>query len=112
MILGNRSNPFTANTSSSGGRRDHHQKLSAMQIMRLVGETFVQFSDHKFININIFKHPYSSTLSELCSQDKQDVEIFQLLLAATEKVSDQQFDRAIRLVIQCRNSASCTGLLV
>nr|GMD68879.1 DELLA protein RGL1-like [Ipomoea batatas] len=75
-ILGNRSNPFAATTSSSGGGRDHHQKLSAMQIVRLAGERFVQFSDHK---------------------------------AAAEKVSEQQFDRAIRLVSQCRNSASCTG---
>nr|GMD60895.1 DELLA protein RGL1-like [Ipomoea batatas] len=108
-ILGNRSNPFAATTSSSGGGRDHHQKLSAMQIVRLAGERFVQFSDHKFININIFKHPYSSTLSELCSQDKQDVELVQLLLAAAEKVSEHQFDRAIRLVSQCRNTASCTG---
>nr|GMD09440.1 40S ribosomal protein S21-like [Ipomoea batatas] len=50
-ILGNRSNPFAANTSSSGGVRDHHQKLSAMQIV-----------------------------------------------AAAEKVSNQQYDRAIRFV--------------
>nr|GME19816.1 DELLA protein RGL1-like [Ipomoea batatas] len=45
----------------------------------------------------------------MCSQDKQDVELVQLLLAAAEKVSNQQFDRAIRLVSQCRNIASCTG---
>ncbi|XP_019162025.1 PREDICTED: DELLA protein RGL1-like [Ipomoea nil] len=108
-ILGNRPNSLAAAASSGDGGRDHHQKLSAMQIVRLAGERFVQFSDHKFININIFKHPYSSTLSELCSQDKQDVELVQLLLAAAEKVSDHQFDRAIRLVSQCRNSASCTG---
>nr|GMC95759.1 DELLA protein RGL1-like [Ipomoea batatas] len=108
-ILGNHLNPFAANTSSSGGGRDHHQKLPAMQIMRLAGERFVQFSNHRFININIFKHPHSSTLSELCSQDKQDVELVQLILAAIEKVSDKQFDRPIRLVSQCQNSASCTG---
>lgn len=67
------------------------QKLFTEKIMRLAGERFIEFSSQKFININLLVHPYGSALSHLTSEEKQDVELAQLLLAAAEKVSCQQY---------------------
>ncbi|MCD9641999.1 hypothetical protein HAX54_028585 [Datura stramonium] len=86
-----------------------HHKLSAMQIMRLAGERFIQFSSNKFININNLLHPYGSALSDLSPEDNQDVELAQILLAAAEKVSDQQHDCARKFLSQCQPLASNTG---
>ncbi|XP_060216792.1 DELLA protein RGL1-like [Lycium barbarum] len=86
-----------------------YQKLSTMQIMRLAGERFIQFSSNKFININSLLHPYGSALSDLSPEDNQDVELAQILLAAAEKVSDQQYDRARKFLGQCQPLASSTG---
>ncbi|OIT08035.1 PREDICTED: DELLA protein RGL1-like [Nicotiana attenuata] len=90
-------------------RTNAYQKLSAMQIMRLAGERFIQFSSNKFININNLLHPYGSALSNLSQEDNQDVELAQILLAAAEKVSDQQYDRARKMLSQCQPHASNTG---
>lgn len=85
------------------------QKLFTEKIMRLAGERFIEFSSQKFININLLVHPYGSALSHLTSEEKQDVELAQLLLAAAEKVSCQQYDRASKLLTQCELTASSTG---
>ncbi|XP_016493163.1 DELLA protein RGL1-like [Nicotiana tabacum] len=90
-------------------RANAYQKLSAMQIMKLAGERFIQFSSNKFININNLLHPYGSALSNLSPDDNQDVELAQILLAAAEKVSDQQYDRARKMLSQCQPLASNTG---
>ncbi|KAJ8565833.1 hypothetical protein K7X08_008409 [Anisodus acutangulus] len=86
-----------------------YQKLTAMQIMKLAGERFIQFSSNKFININNLLHPYGSALLDLSPEDNQDVELVQILLAAAEKVSDQQYDRARKFLSQCQPLASNTG---
>lgn len=91
------------------GGANVHQKLSALVIMRLAGERFIQFSSNKFININNLLHPYGSALSNLSPEDNQDVELAQILLAAAEKVSDQQYDRARKFLSQCQLAASNTG---
>ncbi|KAL2535478.1 DELLA protein RGL1-like [Forsythia ovata] len=85
------------------------QKISTEKILRLAGERFVQFSSQKFINLNMFVRPYSSSLLSLSSQDKQDVELSRLLLAAAEKVGYKQFDRASRLLSNCQWIASCAS---
>ncbi|KAI5674901.1 hypothetical protein M9H77_05851 [Catharanthus roseus] len=85
------------------------QKLSTEKIMRIAGERFIEFSSQKFININMLVHPYGSALSHLTSEEKQDVELAQLLLAAAEKVSCQHYDRANKLLTQCELTASNTG---
>ncbi|KAM3358134.1 DELLA protein RGL1-like [Capsicum galapagoense] len=91
------------------GGANLHQKLSAMHIMRLAGERFIQFSSNKFININNLLHPYGSALSYLSTEDNQDVELAQILLAAAEKVSEQQYDRARKFLSQCQLLASKAG---
>ncbi|KAK6803903.1 hypothetical protein RDI58_001687 [Solanum bulbocastanum] len=91
------------------GGANVHQKLSATQIMRLAGERFIQFSSNKFININNLLHPYGSAFSDLSPEDNQDVELAQILLAAAEKVSDQQYHRARKFLSQCQLLASNTG---
>lgn len=83
-----RNNPSRCKNTEGDKARDVngganvHQKLSAMQIMRLAGERFIQFSSNKFININNLLHPYGSALSDLSPEDNQDVELAQILLAA------------------------------
>ncbi|CAA2989414.1 Hypothetical predicted protein [Olea europaea subsp. europaea] len=51
-------------------------------------------------------HLYNSSLSNLSTQDKQDVEVAQLLLAAAEKVGYKQLDQARRLLGNCQWIAS------
>ncbi|KAL8544890.1 hypothetical protein ACS0TY_005194 [Phlomoides rotata] len=75
-----------------------YQKLSTERILKLAGERFIHFSSKKFININMSTHPYGSSLSDLSVEDKQDVELAQLLLAVAEKVGNQQLERAMRLL--------------
>ncbi|XP_051118534.1 DELLA protein RGA-like [Andrographis paniculata] len=75
----------------------------------MAGERFVQFSSNKFINTNMSIHPYGSSLSHLSVEDKQDVELAQLLLAAAEKVACHQFDRGLRLLDTCQWISSSQG---
>ncbi|GAA0165177.1 hypothetical protein LIER_20646 [Lithospermum erythrorhizon] len=84
-------------------------KLSTDQIIILVGERFIGFSSHKFININAHTYPYSSNLEGITLHDKMDVELVQLLLTVTEKISHKQTDRACKLLFNCKKLASNLG---
>lgn len=88
------------------------RKLSTEEILKLAGERFLQSSSQKLININVSRHPCTSSLSTLSPSDKQDVDLAQLLLAAADKVGNQQLDRAAALLSNCCWISSNVGMAV
>lgn len=77
------------------------QKLSIDAVIRLGGEKFIQSSSQRVDDQCALTHPFSSSLVGLSNEDARDVELVQLLLASAEKVSQQQFERASKLLNQC-----------
>ncbi|KAL8544888.1 hypothetical protein ACS0TY_005192 [Phlomoides rotata] len=73
------------------------------QILKLAGERFIHFSSQDFFNTGTFTRP------DLSVEDKQDVELAQLLLAAAEEVGNQQLERAMRLLENCQWISSNVG---
>ncbi|PKI48191.1 hypothetical protein CRG98_031456 [Punica granatum] len=83
-----------------------HGKLSTLEIIQVAGTRYVQFPDQSENHFSILMHPFGSAFSGLCEEDTKEIELVQFLLAATEKVGDQQFDRASRLLSYCELLAS------
>ncbi|KAA8549081.1 hypothetical protein F0562_000765 [Nyssa sinensis] len=82
-------------------RMGHERKLSTEEIMRLAGERYIQFCTQRVDDVYMLMHPFGSALSGLSLEETQDVELVHLLLAAAEMVSNQQFERANRLLTRC-----------
>ncbi|CAK9138909.1 unnamed protein product [Ilex paraguariensis] len=87
----------------------HGRKLSTNAIMRLAGEKFINSCSQLVDDISAPSHPYSSSFTDLSDEEAKDVELVQCLLASVEKISQQQFDRARKLLIQCDDSSSNKG---
>ncbi|XP_057439221.1 DELLA protein RGL1-like [Lotus japonicus] len=85
-----------------------HQKMSTVEIVREAGARYVQYSSHWNDNFCIPMHPYGlKYLGNLSEEENGDVELVQFLLAAAERVSCQQFERASRLLLHYQwNSSS------
>ncbi|KAI3414404.1 GRAS domain-containing protein [Psidium guajava] len=81
-------------------------KLSAEEIMRVAGTRYIQFQHQGDNHLSMLTHPFGPAFSCLSEDDLKEVELAQLLLAAAEKVDDQQFDRASRLFSYCELLAS------
>ncbi|XP_011042260.1 PREDICTED: DELLA protein RGL1-like [Populus euphratica] len=82
------------------------KKLSTEEIIRVAGSSFIQFSDQRYDDFFMLMHPVGYALSGLSEEETRDVELTLLLLATAEKVGDQQFDRASRLLSRCEMVAS------
>ena len=52
-------------------------------------------------------HPFGFALSGVSEEETRDVELVHLLLSAAEKVGEQQYDHASRLLLRCK-WISCT----
>lgn len=85
------------------------QDLSAEEIIRVAGARYVQFSAHWYDDYCMPLHPYASGLEVLSEEENRDVELAQFLLAAAERVSCQQFERASRLLLHCLFNSSPSG---
>ncbi|XVE65522.1 hypothetical protein DITRI_Ditri08aG0006500 [Diplodiscus trichospermus] len=85
------------------------RKLSTEEVMRFGGEMFIQSSCQTIDSISMLDRPFNLSFSGLSNEEKRDVELAVLLLAAAEKVGYQQYDRASRLLKQCDNLSSQTG---
>ncbi|OMO53538.1 Transcription factor GRAS [Corchorus capsularis] len=83
---------------------EERKVLSTEEIMRVAGEMFIQS-----FSCQTFEHPFNLSFSGISEQEKKDVELAVLLLAAAEKVGQQQYDRAVRLLKQCDFMSSKTG---
>lgn len=74
------------------------RRLSTEEVIRVAGEMFIQSNCQSI-----------DSISGLSDQEKRDVDLAVLLLAAAEKVSYQQYDSASRLLKQCENVSFKTG---
>ncbi|KAL3725281.1 hypothetical protein ACJRO7_030310 [Eucalyptus globulus] len=81
-------------------------KLSTEEIMRVAGTRYIQFQDQRDNCFSLLTHPSGPAFSGLSEEDLKEVELAQLLLAAAEKVGDQEFDCASRLLSYCELLAS------
>ncbi|KAI9082529.1 hypothetical protein K1719_035398 [Acacia pycnantha] len=82
------------------------QELSAEEIIRVAGARYVQFSSHWYDDYCMPLHPYASGLEVLSEEENRDVELAQFLLAAAERVSCQQYERASRMLLHCLFNSS------
>ncbi|KAF6134742.1 hypothetical protein GIB67_002143 [Kingdonia uniflora] len=80
------------------------KRLSTEEVMRVAGARYIEFSSQKYD-----QYPFAGALSGLAEEETKDVELAHLLFASAEKVGNQQFDRASRLLIQCDYLSSRTG---
>ncbi|KAL4592400.1 hypothetical protein LXL04_005392 [Taraxacum kok-saghyz] len=86
------------------------RKLSTDQVIRLGGEKFIQSCSSSSINnISMPSHPYRSSFLSFSNQEAKDVELVQNLLLSAEKVSQKQFERAIKLLNWCDLLSSNSG---
>ncbi|XP_062145222.1 DELLA protein RGL2-like [Alnus glutinosa] len=78
-------------------------RLSTEEIMRVAGARYVQFPTQMSDDYLMPGHPFGFALSAagLSEDETRDVELAHLLLAAAEKVSYRQYDRASRLLLRC-----------
>jgi hypothetical protein len=78
-------------------------RLSTEEIMRVTGARYVQFPTEMSDDYLMPGHPFGFALSAagLSEDETRDVELAHLLLAAAEKVSYRQYDRASRLLLRC-----------
>jgi hypothetical protein len=99
----NANQPGSASNETCFGSR---KKLSTEEIIRVAGSMFIQFSDQRYDDFSMLMHPFGYALSGLSEEEKRDVELTHLLLAAAEKVGYRQFDRASRLLSRGERVAS------
>ncbi|KAK4282572.1 hypothetical protein QN277_013933 [Acacia crassicarpa] len=82
------------------------QEFSAEEIIRVAGARYVQFSSLWYDDYCMPLHPYTSGLEVLSEEEKKDIELAQFLLAAAERVSCQQYERASRMLLHCLFNSS------
>ncbi|KAA8527377.1 hypothetical protein F0562_034908 [Nyssa sinensis] len=84
-------------------------KLSTETIMRHAAEKFIQSSSRRVDNLSIFSHPFNGSFFGYSDKVTKDVGLVQYLLASAEKVGQQQFRLAGKLLNQCDELSSNTG---
>ncbi|XP_061344773.1 DELLA protein RGL1-like [Gastrolobium bilobum] len=90
-------------------KNEDGRKLSTEDVMRIAGTRFIQSSSESAGLQSLVNHPFGLSFSELSDEEKEDVELAESLLAAAEKVGNQQFERATKLLSHCESLSSKTG---
>ncbi|XP_077240369.1 DELLA protein RGL1-like [Tasmannia lanceolata] len=86
------------------------RQLSTEEIMRIAGTHYIQLSVRKEDDhLMMLGHHFGSMLSSLSDEESKDVELVRVLLASAEKLGNQQYDRASKLLMQCDYLASSIG---
>ncbi|KAM7464893.1 hypothetical protein LguiB_012455 [Lonicera macranthoides] len=73
-------------------------KLSTDAVIRLAAESFIQSCSQGVDDISVLSHHFASSLLGLSTKENKDVELVMYLLASAEKVSQQQYDRANKIL--------------
>ncbi|XP_011621963.1 scarecrow-like protein 23 [Amborella trichopoda] len=81
------------------------KKLSTEEVMRIAGEQYLTTGE----NLSSPSIRDSSKLSHLTKEDVKNIELANLLLSSAEKISNQQYDRAKRLLMVCDFESSPVG---
>lgn len=85
------------------------RKLSTDEILRLGGEKFIRSCSQRVDDLCLLSHQVSDPLSCLMYEETKDIELVQFLLISAEKVGQQQFDRASKLLNLCDELSSPKG---
>ncbi|KAJ9145884.1 hypothetical protein P3X46_028212 [Hevea brasiliensis] len=85
------------------------QGLSTEEIIRIAGARFIQSSCQGVEVASIFNNPFYLSSSGLSDEDAKMVKLAESLLASAEKIGNQQFDCASRLLKQCNSFSSNEG---
>ncbi|XP_008451477.2 DELLA protein RGL2-like [Cucumis melo] len=88
---------------------EENKTLSTEEIFRVAGARYVHFFPEGHDDFYMLTHPCDFALSGLSEDEREDVELANVLFAAAEKVGYQQFDRASRLLQRCEWTASPYG---
>jgi len=83
--------------------------LSTEQVVRVAAARFIQLSALLSGDPSKLRLPFGLSYSSLTSDEVKNVDLVCLLMAAAEKVSNQQFDRAGRLIMECCTLSSHIG---
>ncbi|KAJ9699775.1 hypothetical protein PVL29_005578 [Vitis rotundifolia] len=84
------------------------RRLSTEEVMRVAGERFMQ-SFQSSDGISMLSHPFGPSFSGLSEEEIRDVRLAEVLLASVDKVVNQQFEAASRMLNQCDYFSSSTG---
>lgn len=85
------------------------QTLSTETIIRLAAEEFIQSSSRSSYELSVLSHPYAGAILGQVQEDFKEVKLVQNLLSCAEKVGDEQYERARRLLLECAKMSSRTG---
>ncbi|CAK7326361.1 unnamed protein product [Dovyalis caffra] len=85
------------------------KKLSTEEIMRIAGAKFIQSCTRKADVGSMLNNPFDLCFSGLSDEETKNVELAETLLASAEKVGNQQYDRARKLLNQCDLLSSNNG---
>ncbi|KAJ0805958.1 putative transcription factor GRAS family [Helianthus annuus] len=96
-----RSHDHVASSDESG------RKLSTYELIRLGGERFIQ--SRSKTDLSLSTHTYADSFLGLSDQELKDVQLIENLLLSSEKVAQQEFERANNLLDWCDASSSSTG---
>ena len=109
---------FSTLDFSSNGQSIYHEvdtiegagsELSTEEVMRVAALHFIQLFPHVLGDPTILRLPIGLSHSDLTGIEIKNIDLATLLLAAAEKVSIQQYDRASNLLHQCYRLSSKYG---
>ncbi|KAH7666615.1 Transcription factor GRAS domain-containing protein [Dioscorea alata] len=88
---------------------DGEMRLSTEEIVKFAAARYIELSSPTEGDNSMLRNPLGLSLSGFNNEEIQNVELASLLLAAAEKVSNQQYDRASNLLRQCETFSSHCG---
>ncbi|KAM0050858.1 putative transcription factor GRAS family [Helianthus debilis subsp. tardiflorus] len=84
-----------------------YKKLSTDEVIRLGGERFIQ--SRSSTSMSISSHAYMDSFSGLSDQQLKDVQLIEILLLSSEKLTQQQFEKSSTLLDWCDELSSSLG---
>ncbi|KAL2465261.1 DELLA protein RGL2 [Abeliophyllum distichum] len=89
--------------------RNGSRTLSTETIIRLAAEEFIQSSSQSSCELSVLSHPYASEISGQVEEDFKELKLLRNLLSCAEKVGEEKYERARRLLLECDKMSSSTG---
>lgn len=88
------------------GRKIHGPRCDSASSSSLSTNHIIELAASNFIQSNSrTSHPYATSLLGLSSEDAKDIQLVQDILSCAEKVADQKYDRAGKLLEECKNTS-------
>lgn len=85
------------------------RQLTTDGILRLAGEKFIRSCSPRNVDLSLLVGPIFSSFPCLANEEINDVELVQILLMSAEKVGQQQYDCASKLLDLCDGMSSADG---